>query len=124
MRNALRLLVLALVAGPALVPAQKKDDILTIARDIEALDEKVRDLQKGQAAQDKKIEAIQQLVQQASTASAQLSQDMAALQRGLTSTLNTALADQQSKLSQAVSPFGTRMDALSKSIDELTATVG
>lgn len=124
MRNALRLLVLALVAGPSLIHAQKKEDILEIQRDIAQVDEKVRALQNAQTAQDKKLEAIQQLVQQAATTSAQLSQDMAALKTSLTSTLNTALADQQSKLSMAVSPFGTRMDALSKSIDELTATVG
>jgi hypothetical protein len=48
MRNTVRLLVLALVAGVALTPAQKKDDLLQIQRDVAALDEDVKALQKSQ----------------------------------------------------------------------------
>src|ERR1700683_2521025 len=106
MRDTLRLLVLALVAGPAFSPAQKKDDILEIQRDVADLAEKVRMLQKSQ---DDKLEALRLLVQQAATASNQVTQDMAALQRNLTASLTTTLNDQQGKLSGAVGPLATQM---------------
>src|ERR1700689_3790354 len=124
MRNTLRLLVLALVAGPALTPAQKKDDLLQIQRDVAALDEDVKALQKSQKSQDEKLDAMRQLVQQAVTASNQVAQDMAVLQRNLTASLTTALNDQQGKISLAVAPPGTQMDALSQSVNALTQTVG
>jgi TolA-binding protein len=121
MRNTLRLLVLALVAGPAFSPAQKKDDILEIQRDVADLAEKVRTLQKSQ---DDKLEALRLLVQQATTASTQVTQDMTALQRTLTNNITTTLSDQQGKISLAVAPLGSQMDALATSVNALTQTVG
>src|ERR1700678_4073183 len=107
MRNTLRLLVLALVAGPAFSPAQKKDDILEIQRDVADLAEKVRTLQKSQ---DEKLEGLRVLVQQATTASTQVTQDMAALQRSLTGSITTTLGEQQSKVTLAIAPLSTQMD--------------
>jgi TolA-binding protein len=121
MRNTIRLLVLALVAGPAFSPAQKKDDILEIQRDVADLAEKVRALQKSQ---DDKLEALRLLVQQATTASTQVTQDMTALQRTLTNNITTTLSDQQGKISLAVAPLGSQMDALATSVNALTQTVG
>jgi TolA-binding protein len=121
MRNTLRLLVLALVAGPAFSPAQKKDDILEIQRDVADLAEKVRMLQKSQ---DDKLEALRVLVQQATTASTQVTQDMASLQRSLTASVTTTLNDQQGKLAGAVAPLSTQMSALADSVNTLTQTVG
>lgn len=121
MRNTLRLLVLALVAGPAFAPADKKsDDILEIQRDLAALEEKVGALQKSQ---DEKMESLRLLVQQAVTASNQVTQDMTALQRNLTASLTTSLNDQQGKISLAVAPLATQMDALAQSVNALTQTV-
>jgi tol-pal system protein YbgF len=120
MRNAVRLLVLALIAGPAFSPAQKKDDILEIQRDVADLSEKIRVLQKSQ---DDKLEALRLLVQQAATASTQVTQDMAALQHSLTTSLTTTLNDEQGKISMAVAPLGSQMDALSQSVNALAQTV-
>jgi|SRR5579863_1968521 len=124
MRNTLRLLVLALVAGPAFSPAQKKDDLLQIQRDVATLDEDVKILQKAQKSQEDKLDAMRQLVQQAVTASNQVTQDMTALQRNLTASIATTLSDQQGKVSQAVAPLGSQMDALTQSVNALTQTVG
>jgi TolA-binding protein len=126
MRNTLRFTVVALLAGATLAPADKKDDqLLEISRDIGDLSEKVRDLQKSQAAQAKDIESLRGLVQQAVAASAQTSQDMAALKTALTNTLNAALADQQTKLSQSIGvPLGSRIDTLSTSFDQLNTSFG
>lgn len=121
MRNILSLMVVALLAGPALAPADKKDDqLLEISRDIADVGEKVRDLQKAQAAQADTINSLKTLLQQSNAASTQVSQDMAALQRSLTA----ALADQQSKMSQnVVAPLGTRIDGLATSVDQLNTTI-
>jgi TolA-binding protein len=126
MRNILRFMVVALLAGATLAPADKKDDqLLEISRDIGDLSEKVRDLQKSQAAQAKDIESLRGLIQQAVAASAQTSQDMAALKTALTSALNAALADQQTKLSQSIGvPLGSRIDTLSTSVDQLNTSFG
>jgi TolA-binding protein len=126
MRNTLRLLVLALVVGPAFSPADKKtdDNLLQIQRDIASLDDDVKNLQKAQKSEDDKLEALRLLVQQAVTASTQVSQDMAALQRTLTASVTTALNDQQSKISLAVAPLGSQMDSLSQGVNAATQTIG
>lgn len=121
MRNSLRLLVLALVAGPALAPADKKDDeLLEISRDVGSLSEQVRNLQKAQADQS---EAMKQFIQQSAASTAQVAQEMTALQKSLAATLSNSIADQQHSISASVSPLATQMDALSKSMDALSATI-
>jgi TolA-binding protein len=124
MRNALCVIVLALLASPKLLPADKKDEALAeIQRDVAQVDEKVKDLQKTQAAQAKDIEALKSLVQQSASTSAQVSQDMLALQKALTLALNNAISDQQSKISQGVGPLTTRLGELATSVDQLNATL-
>ena len=115
------LLVLALVAGPVYSPAQKKDDLLEIQRDIAELSERVKNLQKGQ---DDKMMALQSLVQQAAAASSQVTQEMATLQKNLATTLNNSLADQNGKVSQTVGTLSTQMDALRASLDQLNQALG
>lgn len=117
---AIRLLVLALIAGPSFAPAQKKDDILEIQRDVADLTDKVRTLQKSQ---DDKLDALKLSLQQAVTASNQVTQDMAALQHTLTTSITATLNDQQGKVTGAVAPLAAQMDALSKSVDALNATI-
>lgn len=122
MRYALCLALLAPLAST--VFADKRDDALAeIQRDIAAMDERVRDLQKAQAAQGDKIEALHSLIQQAATAATQVSQDMSALKAALTTNLSNALTDQQSKISGAVAPLGSQMSSLSTSVDQLNATI-
>jgi TolA-binding protein len=118
MRTTLRLLVLALVIGPGLAPADKKTDesLSEIQRDIAALAEQVKALQK---LQDDKMDALKQSTQQAVAASNQVMQDMVALQRNLTASLAATLNEQQGKISGVVTPLGTQMDTLSKSVDAL-----
>jgi TolA-binding protein len=125
MRNALCLMVLALLASPAVSPADKKDEALAeIQRDVAQVDEEVKALQKTQAAQAKDMEALRTLIQQSAAASAQVSQDMVTLQKALTLALSSALADQQTKISQAVStPITTQLGDLSKSYDQLNAII-
>ena len=120
MRNALGLLMLALAASPAVLLAQKKDDLLEIERDIANLDERVRTLQK---AQDDKMAALQTLVQQALAASSQTTQEMGALQKSLAAAVASALNDQQGKVSQTLGSLTSQMDALTRSMDQLNQTV-
>jgi TolA-binding protein len=122
MRTTLRLLVLALVVGPGLAPADKKTDesLSEIQRDVAALAEQVKALQK---AQDDKIDTLKQSMQQAVAASNQVAQDMAALQRNLTTSVAATLNEQQSKIAGAVAPLGTQMDTLSKNVEELKALI-
>lgn len=122
MRNILSLMLLALLASPALAPADKRDDeLLEIQRDIADVGERVRDLQKTQAAQAKEIEDLHALVQQAAMAANQASQDMTALKTAL----SNELADQQGKMSQAISAgLGARIDGLSTTVDQLNTSFG
>jgi TolA-binding protein len=122
MRTTLRLLVLALVVGPGFAPADKKTDesLAEIQRDVAALAEKVRTLQN---AQDEKMEALKQSLQQAVAASNQVTQDMAALQRNLTASVTATLTEQQGKISGAVAPLGTQMDTLVKSVEQLNQII-
>ncbi len=122
MRTAFRLMLLALVATPTFFAGQKKDDILEIQRDVAAVDEKVRHIQAAQTEQDKKIEELRQMLQQSASASAQLTQDMAALQKSLTAALSAAMVDQQGKMSQAVAPLGSRIDGVSTGVDQLNTS--
>lgn len=110
--------LLASLASPLL--ADKRDEELNeIQRDIASMDERVRDLQKAQATQGDKIEALHSLIQQAATAATQAAQEVSSLKAALT----TNLADQQTKISGAVAPLGSRMDSVSQSMDQLNATI-
>lgn len=126
MRNALSLMVVALLAIPAVAPADKRDDeLLEIQRDIAQVGEQVGNLQKTQAAQAKDLADLRALVQQAASAASQASQDMAALKTALTASVNSALADQQAKMAQSIiGPLGARIDGLSTTVDQLNTSVG
>lgn len=122
MRNILSLMFVALIAIPVMAPADKRDDqLLEIQRDVADVGEKVNNLQKAQAAQTKDLQDLRALVQQAASAATQASQDMAALKTALSG----ELAEQQNKISQAVSgPLGSRIDGLSTTIDQLNTSFG
>jgi TolA-binding protein len=124
-RNVTCLLVLALAASPVSVPAQKKDDLASIQRDIADLEDKVRQLQKSQ---DEKNAALTALVQQAVDASGRVSATMVTLQKNLTDSLNASLSaslnDQQNKVVAPIAILKTRLDEMSTEIGAVQQTLG
>jgi len=109
MRNPTCLLLLAL--SPALVMGQKRDDILSIQRDVAQLQDQVKLLQAGQ---DQKLTALQGLVRQALEQSNNVSAAAGTLQRTLTDRLN----EQQAKVEAPIAVLGTKVD---QSADEMRA---
>jgi len=109
MRNPICLLLIAL--SPALLLGQKRDDILSIQRDVAQLQDQVKQLQ---AAQDQKMSALEGLIRQAVEQSNSVSITAGPLQRTLTDRLN----DQQAKVEAPVAVLGTKLD---QSADEMRA---
>ena len=109
MRNPICLLLIAL--SPALLLGQKRDDILSIQRDVAQLQDQVKQLQ---AAQDQKMSALEGLIRQAVEQSNSVSITAGTLQRTLTDRLN----DQQAKVEAPVAVLGTKLD---QSADEMRA---
>ncbi len=109
MRNPTYLLVLAL--SPALLMGQKRDDILSIQRDVAQLQDQVKQLQAGQ---DQKMSALEGLIRQALEQSNSVSVAAGTLQRTLTERLN----DQQAKVEAPIAILGTKVD---QSADEMRA---
>ena len=64
--NASRLAAFGFLLIPAFLSAQKRDDILSIQRDVAQLQDQVKQFQ---ASQDQKMAALQSLIQQALDAS-------------------------------------------------------
>jgi TolA-binding protein len=113
--------VLAMIAGPAFSPAaQKKDDLVSIQRDVADLAFQVKQLQKSQ---DEKMQAIQGLVQQSMEASAKVTGSLAALQTSLTNSVSQALADQQKKNNEQHADTTARLDTLTQTQGAIGETV-
>jgi conjugal transfer/entry exclusion protein len=103
-----------LILGCALAPhllAQRREDILSIQRDVAQLQDQIKQLQ---ASQDQKMSALESLLKQALDESNRASASMTALQRTLTDSLN----EQQSKVAGPMAVLGTKVD---QSADELRA---
>ena len=109
MRKPTCLLILAL--SPALLLGQKRDDILSIQRDVAQLQDQVKQLQAGQ---DQKMSALEGLIRQALEQSNSVSIAAGTLQRTLTDRLN----DQQAKVEAPIAILGTKVD---QSADEMRA---
>jgi len=90
---------------------QKRDDILSIQRDVAQLQDQVKLLQAGQ---DQKLTALEGLVRQALEQSNSVSAAAGTLQRTLTDRLN----DQQAKVEAPIAILGTKVD---QSADEMRA---
>jgi TolA-binding protein len=124
-RNATRLLVLVIAAGPVSLPAQNKNDFASMQRDIADLEDKVRQLQKSQ---DEKNAALTALVQQAVDASSRVSASMAALQKNLADSLNASLSasmnDQQNKIVAPMAILKSRLDDMSAEIGTMQQNLG
>ena len=102
---------LTLVLAPSLL-AQKREDILSIQRDVAQLQDQIKQLQ---TSQDQKMAALETLIKQALDQSNQAAASMTALQRTLTDRLN----DQQSKVAAPIAVLGTKVD---QSADEMRRT--
>jgi TolA-binding protein len=107
---ALRLVLLGCFAASGLL-AQKREDILSIQRDVAQLQDQIKQLQ---TSQDQKMAELESLIKQALDQSNQASGSMAALQRNLTDRLN----DQQVKVAAPIAVLGTKVD---QSSDDLRA---
>jgi TolA-binding protein len=104
-------LVLGLAVSSAPAMAQKRDDILSIQRDVAQLQDQVKQLQ---AAQDQKIATLESLIKQALDESSKVSSSAAALQRTLTDRLD----EQQFRVETPIAALGTKVD---QSGDDLRA---
>ena len=105
---ALQLVLLGCLPAPGLL-AQKREDILSIQRDVAQLQDQIKQLQ---SSQDQKLGALESLIKQALDQSNQASASMTALQRTLTDRLN----DQQSKVAAPIAVLGTKVDQSSDDV--------
>ena len=105
---ALQLVLLGCLPAPSLL-AQKREDILSIQRDVAQLQDQIKQLQ---TSQDQKLTALESLIKQALDQSNQASGSMAALQRTLTDRLN----EQQSKVAAPIAVLGTKVDQSSDDV--------
>jgi TolA-binding protein len=103
--------VLWLALSSTLATAQKRDDILSIQRDVAQLQDQVKELQAGQ---DQKIAMLESLIKQALEESNKVSSTASALQRTLADRLN----EQQARVEAPIAALGTKVD---QSGDDLRA---
>jgi TolA-binding protein len=106
-----RFLALLLALSPVLLLGQKRDDILSIQRDVAQLQDQVKQLQAGQ---DQKLGTLESLIKQALEESNKVSTASAELQRTLTERLN----QQQAQVEAPIVVLGTKVD---QSAEELRA---
>jgi TolA-binding protein len=102
-------LAFMLALSPGLLLSQKRDDFLSIQRDVAQLQDQVKQLQAGQ---DQKMGALEGLLKQALEDSNRVSSAASALER----TLTDRLRDQQAKVEAPMAALGTKVD---QSSDEL-----
>jgi TolA-binding protein len=105
--TAFRLAAVGLLVCPGFLLAQKREDFLSIQRDVAQLQDQVKQLQ---ASQDQKIASLQALMQQAVEESSRVSAAVNALQKALAD----RLADQQNKLEAPLATVGARLDQSSE----------
>jgi TolA-binding protein len=111
-----RLLVCVLIAAPALLFAQSKQQIQELQRDMGILQQQVKDLKESQ---DKQLAALTVLVQQALDGSNRANTGVAVIQSGL----QQSLRDMESKVVPPVVGLSTRMDQMSGDFRTLQTAV-
>src|SRR5215469_10357534 len=99
-----RLVIFGIAFLPAAL-AQKREDILSIQRDIASLQEQVRQLQKSQ---DERMAALQSLLQQAVDSSAKLPGGFTQLQRDI----DKKLSDLQASVVAPIATLSTKVDQI------------
>ena len=117
MRMTVSLLIIAIVATPALAPGQKKEDIVSLQRDVAQLEDQVRQLQKSQ---DEKLDVLKRMVQEALDASSTNAATLTKLQRSVTDTLSGALNDQK----KAIEPLADRLVDVRTKANQTSDDVG
>ena len=95
-----------LFVTPVFLFAQRREDILSIQRDVAQLQDQVKQMQ---AAQDQKFAAIQASLQQAVEESSKLNAALAAFQKNIGDRLN----EQQGKVVAPIAALGTKVDEMS-----------
>jgi TolA-binding protein len=105
---AFHLVLIGCLLAPSLL-AQKREDILSIQRDVAQLQDQIKQLQ---TSQDQKLAQLESLIKQALDQSNLASASMTTLQRTLTDRLN----DQQSKVAAPIAVLGTKVDQSSDDV--------
>ncbi len=114
--NASRLLLFTMVLSPAILLGQKKEDILSMQRDIATMDEHVKQMQKSL---DEKMAALTALVQQSIDLSNKTSTAMASMQHNV----DQRMTEQGTKLVAPVATLGTKVDEMSGDVRSVQAAV-
>ena len=109
----------SLLLSPAALMGQKREDILSIQRDVAQLQDQVKQLQQSQNDQ---LNALKGLVQQSLDLSNRAAAGLVTLQQNMTDRLN----EQQGKLVAPVATLGTKVDQMSddfRSVRESVASL-
>jgi TolA-binding protein len=116
-RKTISLLILVIAATPALAPGQKKEDIVSLQRDVADLEDRITQLKKSQ---DEKLDVLKRMVQEALDASSKNSATLTTLQRTIGDTLTGALNDQK----KAIEPLAERMVDVRTKASQTSEDVG
>jgi TolA-binding protein len=111
------LLILVIAASPVLAPGQKKEDIISIQRDVAQLEDEVAQLKKSQ---DEKLDVLKRMVQEALDANSKTATTLTSLQRSINDTLTGALRDQK----QAIEPLADRLVDVRTKASQTSEDVG
>lgn len=104
--KASRLLLLSIALSPAILFGQKKEDLVSIQRDVAQLEDEVKQLQK---ALDDKMAALTALAQQSADQSMRTSASISEMQHSV----DQKLSDQGTKLVAPVATLGAKVDEMS-----------
>ncbi len=104
--RASRLLLLGMALAPAILLGQKKEELVSIQRDVAQLEDNVKQLQKSL---DDKMAALTALMQQSLDASNRNAATLAAMQKEV----DQKLADQQTKLVAPMATLGMKVEDMS-----------
>ena len=111
-----RLAIFGVMLIPGWLQAQKREDILSIQRDVAQLQDQLKQMQ---ASQDQKLDGVSKLLQQALDESNRLGTAMSTMQRTVTDRLN----DQSSKVEAPIAVLGTKVDQSSEELRSLRENV-
>jgi TolA-binding protein len=100
------LLTIFLTLTSSVLSAQKKEDFLSLQRDVANLTDQLKDMQKSQ---DEKIAGLSALIQQSLETSSRMAAALTTMQKNV----ETSLADQQSKIVTPVVALSTKVDQMS-----------
>jgi TolA-binding protein len=114
--RAFRLAAFSVLLIPACLLAQKREDILSIQRDVAQLQDQIKQMQTGQ---DQKLAALESLIKQALDESGKISSAMSSMQRSVTD----RLSEQSSKVEAPIAVLGTKVDQSAEELRSLRENV-